>query len=117
LTTPPLSAEQLFDAEIHDLTAQDGRVEAGKIFHSTGLKGAGKFFAFIRKGKLVVKLPEARVSMIVAEDEGTPFDAGKGRPMREWVVLGPADRHRFHALVGEALDFAIANGESDTDAK
>src|ERR1700693_5051611 len=55
--------------------------ELGVIFHSTGLHTSGKFFAFVRKGELVIKLPAPRVAELIAHQAGRPFDAGRQRPM------------------------------------
>ena len=57
------------------------------------------------RGELVVKLPADRVSAIVEAGQGTRFDAGKGRPMREWASV-PADGDAdWDALAAEALGF------------
>ena len=76
----------------------------GKILHATGLKTGGKFFAFVSRGALVLKLPAARVDELVAAG-AERFDAGKGRPMREWVEMRPADEAECTALVAEARAF------------
>ncbi|HVA52489.1 MAG TPA: hypothetical protein VNF05_03135 [Acidimicrobiales bacterium] len=99
------SVKELFDVVTEHLVATDERVEAGKILHSEGLKSGGKFFAFTRHGELVVKLPRERVTQLIAEGTGSPFDAGKGRPMREWVVLRPTDLASCTGHVAEALEF------------
>ena len=85
-----------------------GHAERGTIFHSTGLKARGRFFAFVRDDDLVVKLPEERVAALLAEQTGRPFDAGKGRPMREWIRLRPRDSRTCAAYLGEAYAFIIA---------
>ena len=36
---------------------------------------------------------------------GRPFDAGKGRPMREWVVVAGDDPKEWYELAREALRF------------
>jgi hypothetical protein len=57
-----------------------------------------------------VKLPAAHVSELVASGEGTPFDADKGRPMREWVCLRPADESTLASYAAEASAFVLARG-------
>lgn len=99
------SVKELFDTVAERLTVTDDRVQAGKIFHSEGLKSGGKFFAFNRNDELVVKIAQERVAQLIAEGAGWPFDAGKGRPMREWVVLRPTDLASCTSHVAEALEF------------
>jgi TfoX/Sxy family transcriptional regulator of competence genes len=97
--------QELFDAVSEKLVAEDADVARGKIMHSFGLGVGGKFFAFVRQDRLVLKLPAARVSELVASGEGEPFDAGKGRPMREWVSVKPADEASCAVYLREARDF------------
>ena len=78
----------------------------GKGFGSSGqLKAGGRIFAMLVRGELVLKLPRARVEQLVASGEGVHFDAGKGKPMREWFVLSPHSKKRWHVLAQEALRF------------
>ena len=88
-----MSVQELFDAVGDRMVSAGVGVERGKIMHSIGLRApTGKFFAFVRAGEeLVVKLPAPRVSELIASGEGSVFDAGKARPMREWVALRPTD--------------------------
>jgi TfoX/Sxy family transcriptional regulator of competence genes len=84
--------------------AGDKRVTAGKLFASAGLKVDGKIFAMIVKGRLVVKLPRARVDALLETGEAERFDPGHGRLMKEWAAyLGPDAK--WAALVREARAF------------
>ena len=82
-------------------------VERGKMLSASGLRDpkAGKFFAFVTRGQLVVKLPAGRVTELIASGEGRVFDAGKGRPMREWVGLSPGDEAACAEYMREARRF------------
>jgi hypothetical protein len=81
-------------------------ITEGKGFGSSGqLKVGGRIFAMLVRGELVLKLPRDRVDALVASGEGTHFDAGKGKPMREWFVLSPISTKRWLPLAEEALDF------------
>jgi hypothetical protein len=83
----------------------------GKGFGSSGqLKVQGRIFAMLVRGALVLKLPRARVDELVESGEGAHFDAGKGKPMREWFVLSPTSTRRWLPLAEEALDFVQEAG-------
>jgi len=98
--------EELFDAVAARLVLERRDVERDRIFRSEGLRAAtGRFFAFARKGELVVKLAARRVGELVASGEGEPFFSS-GRRMREWVCLRPRDDAACAAYVEEARAFA-----------
>ena len=59
----------------------------------------------VRGGQLVVKLPRHRVDALIAGGTGLPFDAGKGRPMKEWITVTTDDDQTWLALAQEAFDF------------
>ena len=81
-------------------------VTEGKGFGSSGqLKVQGRIFAMLVRGELVLKLPRDRVEELIATGHGKHFDAGKGKPMREWFVLSPTSSKRWEALTQEALVF------------
>ena len=107
------SAAAIAFAELVDaLALGDGAVErpqpTRRAFGSNGIKVHGKIFAMLVRDALVLKLPRARVDGLIAEGTGATFDAGKGKPTREWVTVVGA-RARWLALAREARAFAEAS--------
>ena len=103
-----MKASERYARLVNDLAGAPGvtRVAEGKGFGSSGqLKVDGRIFAMLVRDALVLKLPAARVSELVSAHEGTHFDAGKGKPMREWFVLSPTSRKDWRDLAGEAMAF------------
>jgi TfoX/Sxy family transcriptional regulator of competence genes len=81
-------------------------ITEGKGFGSSGqLKVDGRIFAMLVRDELVLKLPRQRVDELVGEGEGARFDAGKGKPMREWFVLSPTSKKAWARLAREAYEF------------
>jgi hypothetical protein len=103
-----VTVQDLFDEVAQRLLAEDPEVEQGRMFRAVGLKTAGKFFAFVVKDELVVKLPAERVDELVTTGAGRRFDPGHGRLMKEWATLRPADETACAAYVVEARTFVAA---------
>jgi hypothetical protein len=81
-------------------------VSQGTGFGSNpGLRVEGKVFAMLARGDLVAKLPKERVDELVAADTAERFDAGKGRPMREWARVPPRRHDAWEGLAAEAFRF------------
>jgi len=78
---------------------------AKRMFGSTSIKTNKKMFAFINKDRLVVKLPEKRVSELVGNGAGEKYDPGDGRLMREWFVVGSSAADDWLELATEAEAF------------
>ena len=76
----------------------------GHGFGSSALKINNSIFAMLVGDRLVVKLPRSRVTALIESGVGEPFDAGKGKPMKEWVGLR-GDERTCRQLVAEALSF------------
>lgn len=94
---------EAFSAE-EGVTAGSGR----RGFGSSGLQVDGRIFAMMEAGRLVLKLPATRVAALLATGDGMPFDAGKGRAMKEWVALAGDRDLPVTSLGREALDFVRA---------
>jgi TfoX/Sxy family transcriptional regulator of competence genes len=74
-------------------------------FGSDALLVNGHIFAMVSRGHLVLKLPRERVAALLAEGVGAGFDAGKGTPMSQWVMLDERTEGRWLALAREAAGF------------
>jgi hypothetical protein len=110
----------LYVLEVNDKAGLDALVDAlstlagvtwgagRRGFGSNALCVDGRIFAIPRPDELVLKLPSQRVAELIAGGDGRPFDAGKGRPMREWVVLGLPAEPRWLQLAQEAWAFVAA---------
>ena len=76
--------EQLVTDILADGIAIYGNDDGPKrAFGATSLKTDGRIFAMLVKGRLVVKLPAARVTQLVDDGAGERFDPGHGRAQKE----------------------------------
>ncbi len=95
-----------FDALVGELSARPGVTPptGSRAFGGSGMKVDGSVFAMVDVWeRFVVKLPAERVIALVADGVGRPFDNGKGRVMRQWLVVDDPARER--ELTEEALAF------------
>ncbi|MGH6834334.1 MAG: hypothetical protein ACREC9_02060 [Methylocella sp.] len=84
-----------------------------KGFGSSAMTVRGRIFAMLTRGRLVVKLPKARVDALVAAGWGEKFAANHGRPMKEWLTVDPAHEDDWLRLAEEALAFVGQPRPSD----
>ena len=103
-------AEVRYQDLIDDLLGRPGVTPppGGSGFGRGAVRFQKKIFVMFVRGRLVLKLPAARVDELVAAGEGARFDANKGTPMREWFSLDPESGLPWLPLAREALDFAQA---------
>jgi hypothetical protein len=101
----PSTPEQLWEGISRRELASTGVTVGTGFGRSQGLRIAGKIYAMLVKGELVVKLPDDRVEELTASGVGNRFDPGHGRLMKEWVAVAPNDARRWRALVEEARAF------------
>lgn len=87
---------------IPDVTPPQG----GGGFGRSAVRFRNKIFVMLVRGRLVMKLPAARVDALIEAGDGVRFDANKGTPMREWFSLDPDSSLAWLPLAHEALDFA-----------
>jgi hypothetical protein len=101
----PTSPEQRWAAIAEPLLSTEGVTSGTGFGQNEGLRIGGRIFAMLVRGSLVVKLPRGRVDELTAAGEAVRFDAGKGRPMKEWAVVGTEAASLWPALVEEARAF------------
>jgi len=104
---PSSIAERRFQALVASLAEKRG-VSLGtakKGFGSGSLTVDGRIFAMVSSGgDLVFKLPAERVAALVSSRAARAFDAGKGKPLKEWAVIEPSNR-QWRRLADEAREF------------
>jgi hypothetical protein len=96
---------QSWDELVASVTARHAVHEA-RMFGMPCLKREnGKVFAGLWKdGGVNVKLTdEAQREAALAIPGTTQFDPGMGRPMREWVLVPPAQSDEWERLVEQAI--------------
>jgi hypothetical protein len=82
-----------------------------KGFGSNALKVEGKIFASLTRGRLLLKLSEARVDSLIKSKKGLRFSTGVGRFKKEWVTVGPTTEKEWLALAEEARTFVSAQNK------
>jgi len=108
------TAEEGFAAIVETLGDKPGvskpeaRDASAQRFGSSALRVNGRILAMVSRGRLVLKLPRLRVAELITSGHGDPFDAGKGRPMKEWVSLDATRQESWLELATEALEFVGA---------
>jgi hypothetical protein len=100
------SKAALFESLCEEYARRDGVTvpDGGSGFGSNAIKINKSIFAMLVNDQIVVKLPAVRVAQLISAGDGVPFDAGKGKPMKEWVGL-TVDEAATRDLVAEALAF------------
>jgi TfoX/Sxy family transcriptional regulator of competence genes len=104
--TDQVRARERFSQIVSELSGTDGvAISRKRGFSSGGLLVRGKMFAVLRNDSLLLKLPEARVQSLIDGGDGSVFDAGKGRAMREWVIVDLESTTDWLSLAREARSF------------
>ncbi len=79
MTDPYQDLKQHFDA-VEGVIVNSGR-------GAQGMKVGKKMFAMFYKGDLVLTMPPARVTELIASGEGLPFDPGTGKAMKNRILI------------------------------
>jgi TfoX/Sxy family transcriptional regulator of competence genes len=103
MTEPGGDVEASFALVTQAFASDPDVASGGRGFGSGGLKVNGKLFALVSsRGEFVVKLPRQRVLELVTAGAAQYFDAGRGRPMKEWAAIDLAMVGDKVALAREA---------------
>jgi hypothetical protein len=107
--TEPTDAAARFEALVGELQDMPGVAvgSPGRGFGSGSLQADGRIFAMVSHGRLVLKLPRTRVAELTASGIGASFDAGKGRPLPEWITVSDRPDVPWRVLAREALAFVL----------
>jgi hypothetical protein len=105
-----MPTEERYRELVKAFAGQPGVTTDGKGFGAGALKVRGKIFAMLSsRGEFVVKLPRRRVDELIRSRAGAPFDAGKGKPMKEWVAVPENSATDWVEVASEAMRF-VRNG-------
>jgi hypothetical protein len=74
-------------------------------FGPSTLQVNGRIYAIVSRGRFVVKLPRARADTLIASRTYLPFDASKGRPMKERVAIAEHAAAQWTKLAAKARQF------------
>jgi len=100
------AVQRRYDQLVETFLGRANVTQEGRGFGSSAPRIEGRIFAMLSsRSEFVVKLPRKRVDELIASGDGLPFDAGKGRPMKEWVVIRPTSSLDWTSLAEEALAF------------
>jgi hypothetical protein len=84
----PTSAQQIFDRLAATHLREPG-VTLEPVFHNDALKVDAKLYAFVAKGRLVVKVPIASAAKLTESGRAAAYEPSPGRRMKEWIALDP----------------------------
>ena len=100
------SPEQLWERATEAQRADPAVTVGTGVGRSAGLRVAGKIFAVLADGHLVVRLPKVRVLRSswrpVWVSRSIP---GHGRLVKAWVTVEPSAARLWEPLIGEARVF------------
>jgi hypothetical protein len=104
--------QELYALLVKELTKEPGVTfpvqEPGerKSFGTNALHVNDKIFCMVdSRARFVVKLPATQVQSLLADGRGAPFEMGKAKWAKEWVVLVEGTENDWPSRAREALSF------------
>ncbi|MDE2596442.1 MAG: hypothetical protein KGL44_06140 [Sphingomonadales bacterium] len=90
-----------FAAVVAMFAASDPSVERVKLFGYDCLRADGKVFTKVDKGRIIIRLPPARIDALMAAGRLVPYERGL-RTMKQWAAIEHADTPLVLELAREA---------------
>jgi hypothetical protein len=90
---------------LHEHLSDLPDIHTGKALQNTGLMVGGKLFAFLKDGRLILKLPARQIDGLIESHNAVRFDRGQGKPLKEWVVLPESAAADWAMLARDAHAF------------
>lgn len=109
------SVDQIFSAVARRLLTMHPDDEEGRMLRASGLRTAGRLYAFVTAADLVVKLPASRVDELISSGRGLTCSPRPGRPMKEWVRIPAPDEESCLSYLLEARTFVSAGARNRRD--
>ena len=100
-----MDARAAYDSIADDLVAQNPDVTLGQMMGMPAIKRGSKMIGGFWKDSMVFKLTDSTIrEAALALDGAELFDPSeRGRPMKEWVSVPPAQAGRWPELARQAV--------------
>jgi len=106
MPNPDKASHPAYEAFAADVQARHPSVVPGALFGMPSLTLGGKAFAGAYAGGVVFKLPPSEREQAATLPDSTTFDpSGRGRPMKEWVVVAVGQQAHWDGLADAAVRY------------
>jgi hypothetical protein len=103
------SQHACFDTIAEALLSETGVTDGTGFGNSPGLRINGRIFAMPAADGLTLKLPAADCVKLIDAGDARPYEGGRGRPLREWVVVSGGTCRSWQALARASLSHVDAS--------
>ena len=106
VTNPKKATSPAYDALVEDLLTEFPDLEPGSLFGMPCLKSAGKAALGSFNGGVVFKLanvPDVHAEALSLHGSVLFDPSGKGRPMKDWVVVTAEHQAHWDAFAAAAI--------------
>ncbi|MEZ4667616.1 MAG: hypothetical protein R3E39_06825 [Anaerolineae bacterium] len=109
-----LRYDPAYKARMNELQFAVPGMKGEKAFGCPAYKVNDKFFAFVRRQEVALKLPIMRVAQFIAKnpDVMVAFQPGRGIAWKQWVSIRRHNASGYEQdlpLIDEAIEFVLGN--------